>query len=336
MGAYSPVALATPRLAGPGQARGAVPYAGTDAAAGDPIFRRALRRADDRSGGRRRRWWSSTAAWAIPKPRWCYRSSPAASPTLSCGWREGKAPSRTADRRTGGGHDRPRSARLSRCPRDAEPHIVLPKSLPEGVTVFHAGTSRGSDGVLRVSGGRVLTVTAVAASFPEAQRLSREAAEAVRFEGKIFRRDIGWREAARRASGARTTAERHPGGPMPRILRQLRAPCSPLRRRRHLVTRAPGPRTASASSPSRDEGTMPSPQSAHVPSTGWSAGTMTIRCRGRSVRRPTARSTRSADDIVFLGNITPGRTFEPPSPQPAPTLSLQHPPDDEGTITVTP
>ena len=27
--------------------------------------------------------------------------------------------------------------------------------------------------------------------------LSREAAESVRFEGKIFRRDIGWREAAR-------------------------------------------------------------------------------------------------------------------------------------------
>ena len=42
-------------------------------------------------------------------------------------------------------------------------------------------------------------MTAVAASFTEAQRLSREAAEAVRFEGKIFRGDIGWREAVRRA-----------------------------------------------------------------------------------------------------------------------------------------
>ena len=77
--------------------------------------------------------------------------------------------------------------------------IVLPESQAEGVTVFHAGTTRGSDGVLRAHGGRVLTVTAVAASFTEAQRLSREAAEEVRFEGKIFRRDIGWREAARRA-----------------------------------------------------------------------------------------------------------------------------------------
>jgi phosphoribosylamine--glycine ligase len=76
--------------------------------------------------------------------------------------------------------------------------IVLPEGQAEGVMVFHAGTTRGPDGVLRASGGRVLTVTAVAASFTEAQRLSREAAAEVRFEGKIFRRDIGWREAARR------------------------------------------------------------------------------------------------------------------------------------------
>ena len=40
-------------------------------------------------------------------------------------------------------------------------------------------------------------MTAVASSFPEAQRLSREAAQAVDFEGKVFRRDIGWREAER-------------------------------------------------------------------------------------------------------------------------------------------
>jgi phosphoribosylamine---glycine ligase len=75
--------------------------------------------------------------------------------------------------------------------------IRLPEALPEGVTMFHAGTARGRDGVLRVDGGRVLTATAVGTSFTEAQRLSREAAEAVQYEGKIFRRDIGWREAAR-------------------------------------------------------------------------------------------------------------------------------------------
>jgi phosphoribosylamine--glycine ligase len=75
--------------------------------------------------------------------------------------------------------------------------IAVPDGLPEGVTIFHAGTSRGQDGVLRVDGGRVLTATGVGASFPEAQRLSREAAESIEYEGKVFRRDIGWREAAR-------------------------------------------------------------------------------------------------------------------------------------------
>lgn len=75
--------------------------------------------------------------------------------------------------------------------------IRIPPGLPPGVTVFHAGTARGADGVLRVSGGRVLNVTAVAPSFAEARRLSRESAEAIEFEGKVFRRDIGWREAAR-------------------------------------------------------------------------------------------------------------------------------------------
>ena len=62
------------------------------------------------------------------------------------------------------------------------------------------------DGVLRASGGRVLNVTAVAPTFAEAQRLSREAAEAIEFDGKVFRRDIGWREARRLGDRARPSA----------------------------------------------------------------------------------------------------------------------------------
>jgi phosphoribosylamine---glycine ligase len=75
--------------------------------------------------------------------------------------------------------------------------ITLPQRLPEGVMIFQAGTRRDEDGVLRVDGGRVLTVTGVGASFREAQQLSRETANAIEFEGKQFRDDIGWREAAR-------------------------------------------------------------------------------------------------------------------------------------------
>lgn len=77
--------------------------------------------------------------------------------------------------------------------------ITLPETVPDGVTIFHAGTRRDEDGVLRVAGGRVLNVTAVASSFAEAQARSRQGAELVSFEGKVYRRDIGWREAIRSA-----------------------------------------------------------------------------------------------------------------------------------------
>lgn len=77
--------------------------------------------------------------------------------------------------------------------------VVIPDSLPEGVTVYHAGTRLDASGVLRVNGGRVLDVTAVAPTFAAAQHRSREAAEQIHFDGRQFRRDIGWRESARLA-----------------------------------------------------------------------------------------------------------------------------------------
>ena len=75
--------------------------------------------------------------------------------------------------------------------------ITLPATLPAGVSLFHAGTRTDAAGVLRVSGGRVLNVTAVAPTFRVAQRLSRETADRIEYAGKVYRRDIGWREAAR-------------------------------------------------------------------------------------------------------------------------------------------
>ncbi len=79
--------------------------------------------------------------------------------------------------------------------------ITLPDTVPDGVTIFHAGTARDPDGTLRVTGGRVLNVTAVAPTFTEAQARSRTGAAAVSYKGKIFRGDIGWREAGRRVGG---------------------------------------------------------------------------------------------------------------------------------------
>jgi phosphoribosylamine--glycine ligase len=63
--------------------------------------------------------------------------------------------------------------------------------------IFHAGTRRDSDGLLRVNGGRVLAVTAVRQRFADAQHASRALAERITFDGRQFRGDIGWREEER-------------------------------------------------------------------------------------------------------------------------------------------
>ena len=76
--------------------------------------------------------------------------------------------------------------------------ITLPASEP-GVIVFHSGTRRAANGALLTSGGRVLAVTALGASVADAQRRSASHAERVLFAGRQFRRDIGWRDLARRA-----------------------------------------------------------------------------------------------------------------------------------------
>ena len=79
--------------------------------------------------------------------------------------------------------------------------IMLP-SAARDVTIFHAGTRTDEEGTLRTSGGRVLAITALAPDLRHAQRASAECAQQVQFEGRQFRRDIGWRELAR---GARTS-----------------------------------------------------------------------------------------------------------------------------------
>ena len=62
----------------------------------------------------------------------------------------------------------------------------------EGVTVFHAGTKQSGEQLV-TSGGRVLTVTCVAATFHSALQGAYHALEQIHFEGMQFRHDIGQR-----------------------------------------------------------------------------------------------------------------------------------------------
>ena len=69
--------------------------------------------------------------------------------------------------------------------------------LPGGeAEVFHAGTKRLPDGSLVTNGGRVLGVTALAESLPEAIERAYAAAGGIRFEKLHMRRDIGTRALA--------------------------------------------------------------------------------------------------------------------------------------------
>ena len=56
--------------------------------------------------------------------------------------------------------------------------------------VFQAGTSL-KDGQLLTAGGRVLAVTGLGKDMAEALQKARAGAEAIEFEGRYFRRDIG-------------------------------------------------------------------------------------------------------------------------------------------------
>jgi phosphoribosylamine--glycine ligase len=67
----------------------------------------------------------------------------------------------------------------------------------EGVTVFHAGTTRNADGELVTSGGRVLDVTAVGPTIAEARSRAYAAITTIAFPGMHYRADI-----AERAVGA--------------------------------------------------------------------------------------------------------------------------------------
>jgi phosphoribosylamine--glycine ligase len=67
----------------------------------------------------------------------------------------------------------------------------------DGAKVFHAGTVRDDQHVLRASGGRVLNVCARGPTVRAAHDRAYRAVDAIDFGQGFCRRDIGWREIAR-------------------------------------------------------------------------------------------------------------------------------------------
>ncbi|MET3438772.1 phosphoribosylamine--glycine ligase [Sphingomonas sp. 1185] len=74
-----------------------------------------------------------------------------------------------------------------------------------GAVVFQAGTRMDGEQLV-ASGGRVLAVTASAATVGQAQAAAYRAVDAIRFPDGFCRRDIGWREVAREADAQGTEA----------------------------------------------------------------------------------------------------------------------------------
>eukprot|EP00842_Homolaphlyctis_polyrhiza_P005145 jgi/Hompol1/5631/HPOL_001997-RA len=68
--------------------------------------------------------------------------------------------------------------------------ITLPSQLPSNTMIFHAGTTI-TNGQLVSSGGRVIAVTSVAETLPEALSSSYAAIRQVKFDGMEYRTDIG-------------------------------------------------------------------------------------------------------------------------------------------------
>jgi phosphoribosylamine--glycine ligase len=70
----------------------------------------------------------------------------------------------------------------------------------EGVEVFHAGT-KSDGGKILANGGRVLNVSAIAATVTKAQALAYQAIDRIRWPEGFCRRDIGWQAVKREQGG---------------------------------------------------------------------------------------------------------------------------------------
>ncbi len=81
-------------------------------------------------------------------------------------------------------------------PRQGDAITGLPVD-SDDVVVFHAGTAVDSAGRVRVTGGRVLCVTALADSVKLAQQRAYDSLRGIHIDGALYRRDIGHRAIKR-------------------------------------------------------------------------------------------------------------------------------------------
>lgn len=79
-------------------------------------------------------------------------------------------------------------------PQDYEKNklIHLPEATINDTLIFHAGTKQNEAGELVTNGGRVLAITSHADTIELAVKKSKAVLEKINFDGKYFRKDIGW------------------------------------------------------------------------------------------------------------------------------------------------
>jgi len=70
--------------------------------------------------------------------------------------------------------------------------IHLPEVIPDDTYIFHAGTKELDNQQLVTNGGRVLAITSQAEDITTALAQSLEIADAIQYEGKFYRKDIGF------------------------------------------------------------------------------------------------------------------------------------------------
>lgn len=72
----------------------------------------------------------------------------------------------------------------------------LTENFGQDIKVFHAGTKASGDNIV-TNGGRVLCVTVLGDDIKDAQTKALKVCETINFDGKQYRKDIGWRAIGR-------------------------------------------------------------------------------------------------------------------------------------------